>query len=304
MDTNATHSHRPRTSPLPFLQDGSKLASRPASPLRVHATGGRGHSRASESHGATPATARCPAGRKERELLNAVEKHVSCWLARLLLLGRWQVSTRSRPPGFIWRERMHACMRCRNQKHPCMHAWHLRTDPWLSPAGPDAVDRVALLPMRRQVRIGLASARQHDDSCASSAPLWHDSAPCGLRWQCHISRVQYVRRIVIAVGPKRTAYCICCGAKLTLFVDHHSYPRYQWYAVHKKKRDTNGMHSSTCSAVPHPIVHSFKFSLAAARNGIEGPVGCYWPKLYRANRSIESEECDPRLLSVTPSVPN
>ena len=35
---------------------------------------------------------------------------------------------------------------------PCMHGMASRIhDPWLSPAGPVAVDRVALLPMRRQV---------------------------------------------------------------------------------------------------------------------------------------------------------
>jgi hypothetical protein len=116
-------------------------------------------------------------------------------LAPLLLLGRWQVG---RPPGFWTSD----CLLVQERKgHPAasMHAisavWV-----WLSPAGPGAVDRVTLLPMRRQVRPRRVNRTY---SCASSG---------GTR----IGTCTYVLRILRTPAPGPW-HClsVCRGAQLT-----------------------------------------------------------------------------------------
>jgi hypothetical protein len=190
-----------------------------------------------------------------------VREHVSCWLALLLLLGRWQVSTRSRPPGLV---RANACCAGTKSIMPAsMHgmAWHLASmihgcpRPGRMPSIGWPCAPVADAPT------GLASARQHD-SCASSAPLWHDS-----RW--HTSRV----RTYNCEDP--SVLRICRGRIADTVRGPPLIPEIPWYAV-LCMFSLLAIHSNSHQSQQH-----------SGRNGIEWPVGCYRPKLAELTFSMD-----------------
>ena len=178
-------------------------------------------------------------------------------------------------------------MRCSNEKHPaCLHAWHLA-----SMIHANAMVVPGRAGCRRSggsvadAPTGLASARQHD-SCASSAPLWHDSG--SVRW--HICRLRTVRIIATRTQAYLSRRISGTVRGPPLLPEEH------------------GIHAvCTCLAYWHPFVHSsiqipISRSSPPELNGIEWPVGCYRPKLSDTRQEKVSNVIRTGPISVKPFI--
>lgn len=152
---------------------------------------------------------------------------------------------------------------------PCMASRLVRVAGWLAPAGPDAVDRVALLPMRRQVRprrvkTTVVRARLSSDG--------HVMIACG-----GTSRAYTYVRIIADPGTQLApagalAYCVsvCRGAKLTrhcLWTTTDQSPSLSL----SPRRPRSGIHEYSNSLVKRAVLK--KWNRVAY-----GLVAWYWPK--------------------------